>query len=217
MRTLAILAVSTIVFLGSNPVAAQVQLNPNPNSAVKLESMAPPWKAILAAKAGGATKSDKRQFVFECSTKVQKNKLQEAIVNQKKPSQKIIAIEDKPAKVERLSQRPFVTGALECDKTAAGEASYQPILTALDQGNSVEVTIKPLDKQHVQLDASFSFTTIDEPEAVAVGERNTQAVTNNTITQRVVRTVRLGETCELKMQTLGSNKATVIEYSIAEL
>ena len=91
------------------------------------------------------------------------------------------------------------------------------MLTALDQGHSVEVTIKPLDQQHVQLDATFSFTTIADPEVVDVGERKTQAVTSGTFSQRIVRTVALGEKLELAMPSLGSKRTTVIEYSIAEL
>lgn len=213
MRALGFLATATFVFATVNSASAQIPQNPNGQYELK-----PVWQNILEAQADGITKSKKRQFVFECVTHQKSSLAQQAMGKQKPASQKIIAVEDKPAKLERNSQRPFVTGVQEVDeKTAAGDASYQPILTALDQGHSVEVTIKPLDKQHVQLDATFSFTQIADPEVVDVGERKTQAVTSGTISQRVVRTVELGETCKLQMPTLGSDKATIIEYSIAEL
>lgn len=215
MRVFACFVVPTVFLATITTVAAQVQLNPG--EGVELQHAAPAWKAILAAQSEGATKSDKRQFVFRCAT-IKNVAPMGVLGKEKSASQKIIAIEDQPAKLERLSQRPFVTGALEVDqKTAAGEASYQPIVTALDQGNSVEVTIKSLDENHVQLDASFSFTRIAEPKEIAVGKRNTQAVTNSTITRRVVRTVRLGEKLELPIPAVGADGASVIEYSIAEL
>ncbi len=216
MRNSALFAATAIALSVSLPAAAQLQLNPS--GQVELKHASPAWQTILAAKAGGETKSGKRQYVFQCSFEQKQNELLDALNGSKPKTQKIIAIEDQPAKVEQLSQRPFVTGALEVEqKTKAGEASYQPVLTALEHGNSVEVTIKSLDKEHVQLDATFAFTRIAEPVEVAVGERNTQAVMNNTVSQRLVRSVKLGEKFNLVIPGLDGEQPTVIEYSIVEL
>jgi len=207
MREYSIIVIATLLLQSCSIAVAQLSSQPS----------APAWQAILKAQNETRDLSTSRQYSFACSCTKKNNKFFGRKSKQAIRTPGMIVTEGRPAKLEKTSQSPFVTGAQKVGQTKTGTNAYQPIITVLNEGYTVEVTIKALDEQHVQLDARFGWEYISSVETVTFGEHTTQSPTNNSITQRVVRAVRLGDTLKLEIPAFGNEKPMTFEYTIREV
>lgn len=203
MRAFVLLAaVGSVLHLGSTVIGQE-----------QAEKNVPAWKAVLLAQALEEEKPSKVQYVLECRLLTTNGKLlsDEKVI----ADPRLIISENRPAKIERLSQSPFVTGVTVVGKSEDEEGALQPVITVLDEGFSLEAEVVAIDDQHVQLDASLTLQKINGVEEVDLGRCKTQAPIHNKITRRILRAVRLGEKLKIEIPTAGKEKSLVFEYSIS--
>lgn len=207
MRAFTLLVTTVLLGLTTSLAEAQVQIQSTP----------PTWQTVLEANGTAANKKHKRQYAFECSYSKHAKKFLKLDNRKLVSSPKLILEEDQTGKLEEISQSPFVTGVQKVGTTGTGVDAYQPIITVLDEGYTIEVKITRLDEQHVQLDAQIEFKNIDSVQTIEVGERTTQSPIQSTISQRVVRSVTLGDKQKLIIPAFGKQKAKLFEFQITEL
>ncbi len=211
MRTFFLLAITTLVLQSSRIHAAAPVVFANPSAT---PALTPP-----SVGDEDNNPSYERQYTFEGKLV----KIDNALFKKKSIVRlpRIIFTENRTAKIVSLQTTPFVT-SVEILKGPLDVAS-QPIITALDEGHTVEVKVTAVDDEYVQLDARISFLKIDSVETDTVGGSTThggsttQAPIHDNITRRVVRTVKLGETLQLNIPAFGKEKPVIFEYKITEI
>lgn len=90
-------------------------------------------------------------------------------------------------------------------------------MTALDTGYAIETKISPLDDEHVQLDIRVELQEIDNVEVNTWKGFSTQAPSLTTISRRVVRTVKIGETQTSIIPSVGKEKPMTFTYTIKKV
>lgn len=140
-----------------------------------------------------------RQFVVRCTF----NERQTTGETQTVAAPSITVREGQPATCSTLSQTPFVTGVRQLKD---GEA--EPVVTIVSEGSTVEVVVTPLGETQVQIDASYqhcSVCNVEEVTSPATSDNATPATTQApqvcTQRSRIVRSVTLGDTIEVKCPT----------------
>ena len=207
MRTLFLAAFAVIALLSIDPTATFSQTVIKPIATA-------PETALRPITEDRETKSQ-RQYVFECQLSEEKSKLlkSERII----ADPRIIVTENREAKLERISQKPFVTSVKIVGTSKSGEDVYQPVITVLDEGYRVTVNMSSIDDKQVQVDIRLEMLTISEVDTVKVSERTTtQAPTHNSVTQRIVRIVKLGETLRQVVPVSIKEKPLTFEYTVKE-
>lgn len=140
-----------------------------------------------------------RQFVVRCTF----NERQTTGETQTVAAPTITVREGQPATCSTLSQTPFVTGVRQVED---GEA--EPVVTIVNEGSTVEVVVTPLSETQVQIDASYqhcSICNVEEVTSPATSDNASPATTQApqvcTQRSRIVRSVTLGDTIEVKCPT----------------
>ena len=204
MRALFHLAAMVLVFQTTSLALAQM----------KTQANRPAWQTVLEAKAEQDSASGKRQYVLECKLSTAGKQLKDATVI---ADPRLIVSENQPAKIERLSQSPFVTGVTVVGDSNTDETALQPVITVLDEGYTLKVQVAAIDQTHVQLDASLTLQQISDVEEVALGRCTTQAPVHNTVTRRILRAVRLGERQQVKIAAAVKDESIVFAYTVKQV
>ena len=189
------------------------EVPPNPSIPEKPETTAAPWKALLAAQAEGATKSNKRQYALDCKLSNGKSLFGKNRTTIADP--RLIITESEPATLQRLSQSSFVTSVIVVgDNEDQSKNAFQPVITVLEEGFTLEATITPVTDNLALLDASLTLQKVGEVEVVEQEHFSTQAPGHQKIARRILRVVRLGEKQTVEVATTGKDKAMTFEYTV---
>lgn len=138
-----------------------------------------------------ASPATEQQFVVKCSITDQSVGQQAKKVS----SPKLMVTDGHEVTVQIQSMQPFVTGA-----RSASDGEVQPVITTVKAGLEVCVTVKSLDGERVQLDATITSSDVTDVQEVAPavpGGPTTQAAELSSNSCRIIRAVDLGDTIEI--------------------
>ncbi len=176
-----------------------------------------PIKATVppAVNHDATAKKDVRQFVVRCQLVTDQGADNAKIIS----SPRIVVHEGQSATVSMQTETPFVTG-IRKDR----EGLLDPIITNLKAGIELTVMVTPLDGKRVQVDAMVQHATIDKVEEVTIpagdGENNTttlQTLESVVHARRLVRTLSLGETVELRCGPSSTQADLTAQLTIDEI
>ncbi len=188
MRTC--LAVFSVVVASLN--SFQIAHSVEPAAIIETQTLASEVSALAASSTVRATSpATEQQFVVKCSITDPSVGRQ----GKKISSPKMVVTDGHEGTVQIQSMQPFVTGA----RTDA-DGEVEPVITTVKAGLEVCVTVKSLEGERVQLDATITSSDVTDVQVVpsaTPGGPTTQAAQLSSNSCRIIRAVDLGDTVEI--------------------
>lgn len=145
-----------------------------------------------------------KQFVIKCELYAQDAQANAKLLD----VPHIVVTDGQEGHIATEGERPFVTAVLPGDN---GEV--KPVITRIREGTTGTVTVQSLDDEKVHVDVSFSVSNVAHTDVLQGPEEGapaTQAPMLKTDAWRVVRTLVLGQTIEIRDNMGGQNGGQLI-------
>ncbi|MCO6048118.1 type II and III secretion system protein [Aeoliella sp. ICT_H6.2] len=168
-----------------------------PAPAVEVLSTSAPTPEVLPSPVA-------KQFVIKCELYAQDAKSETKLVS----APHIVVTDGQEGHIATEAERPFVTAVRPGE---SGEV--KPVVTRIREGTTGKVTVQTLDDEHAHVDVSFSVSNVartDVLEGSPEGGPATQAPMLKTSAWRVVRTLELGETIEIRDTKSGEEAGRLV-------
>ncbi|WP_425398779.1 hypothetical protein [Aeoliella sp.] len=166
---------------------------------------APPAEAIVAPAPQNSPPSPvAKQYVIKCEIFAQDAKEESKLL----AAPHIVVTDGQEGHIATQAELPFVTGMRSSD---SGEV--KPLVTRMREGTTGTVTVQSLEDEKVHVDASFSVSHVartDTLQGSTKGTPATQAPLLKTDAWRVVRTLELGESIEIRDTIQGETPGQLI-------
>lgn len=133
-----------------------------------------------------------KQFVIKCEIYAQDAKTKSKLV----AAPHIVVTDGQEGHIATECERPFITAVRPSD---TGE--IKPVITCIREGTTGTVKVQSLDDQKAHVDISFSVSNVAHTDVLQGPEKGapaTQAPMLKTDAWRVVRTLELGQTIEIR-------------------
>lgn len=172
-------------------IVASISLAQEPSIAPvppPIEVAAAPVRTAASASAATLT-----QYVIKCQLYTPTSGAEPKLL----AAPSIVVTEGHEGHLAIEGERPFVTGV----KIGADGSSASPVITRIREGIQAKVTVTALDDEQVLVDAAFTVATINKVEMLQAKNADapvTESPILSTTGWRTVRTVRVGESIELK-------------------